>query len=43
MHKFLRAAGFSMYTKKKDIESLASIYKELLSDEEHDVGDAYIY
>ena len=22
MHKFLRAAGFSMYTKKKDIEKL---------------------
>ena len=24
MHKFLRAAGFSMYTKKKDIEKTLS-------------------
>ena len=25
MHKFLRAAGFSMYTKKKDIEKLLDL------------------
>ena len=28
MHKFLRAAGFSMYTKKKDIEKLIKKYQK---------------
>ena len=28
MHKFLRAAGFSMYQKKKDIESLLNLLEK---------------
>ena len=41
MHKFLRAAGFSMYTKKKDIEKLLDLLERqpsMTRSEERRVG-----